>query len=76
MEPLYMNGKGVAKVGDVVMSPGHVRGVVIAIDGTFVKVRGIATHKETGEKIILDYVHDLPASECVFLGYTDPDVVS
>jgi hypothetical protein len=62
-----MNGKGVAKIGHVVMTPGHVRAVVIGIDKTFVKVHGFGTHKETGEIVMLNWVHDLPASECVLL---------
>jgi len=67
LEPAYMNGKGVAKIGHVVMTPGYVRAVVVGINGTFVNVHGFATHKETGELVILAWVDDLPASECVSL---------
>ena len=68
MEPTYMNGKGVAKIGHVVMtSPGTVRAIVIGINGTFVKVLGIGTHKDTGDIVVLDWVHDMPASQCVLL---------
>ena len=47
-----MNGKGVAKIGHVVMTPGYVRAIVIGIKGTFVRVRGIATKKDTGETVM------------------------
>ena len=68
MEPMYMNGKGVAKVGDVVMtSPGTVRAIVIGINGTFVKVLGIGIRKDTGDTVVLNWVHDMPASDCVLL---------
>ncbi len=67
-----MNGKGVAKIGHVVMTPGHVRAVVIGIQGTSVKVHGFGTHKETGEIVILNWVHELPASECVLLENQTP----
>jgi hypothetical protein len=63
-----MNGKGVAKIGHVVMTnPGAVRAIVIGINGTFVKVLGIGTHKDTGDTVVLDWVHDMPASQCVLL---------
>jgi hypothetical protein len=67
LEPTYMNGKGVAQVGHVVMTPGNVRAVVIGIEGTFVQVHGFGTHKETGDIVVLNWVHNLPASECVLL---------
>lgn len=62
-----MNGKGVAKIGHVVMAPGHVRAIVIGVDGTFLKVHGFGTHKDTGDIVILNWIHALPASECVLL---------
>jgi len=67
MEPSYMNGKGLAEIGHIVMAPGQVRAIVIAISGTFVKVHGFGTKKENGEVVVLDWVQDLPASECVLL---------
>ena len=73
MEPLYMNDRGIAKVGNIVMMPGYVRGVVIAVKGTFVRIRAFG-YKDTGEKVWLNFVHDFPASQCVFLGETDPDI--
>jgi hypothetical protein len=67
LEPSYMNGKGIAKKGHIVMTPGYVRALVVGINGTFLKVHGFATHVETGELVILEWVHDLPASDCVLL---------
>ena len=57
------------RVGDVVMAPGDMRGIVIGIDGTFVKVLGIATSKNTGETFVLPqrFVQDYPASDCHYL---------
>ena len=58
-----------ARIGDVVMSPGNVRGIVIGVKGTFVTVLGIGTSKETGDTFVLPqrYVHDFPASECGYM---------
>jgi hypothetical protein len=67
LEPSYMNGKGVAKIGHIVMTPGNVRALVTGIDGTFLRVHGFGTHKETGELVILAWVYDLPAGECILL---------
>jgi hypothetical protein len=65
--PHYMNQKGVAKVGDLVMGPGNVRALVLKIEGTFVKIIGIGVKRETGEVTVLQWVTDCPASECVLL---------
>lgn len=65
MEPTYMNGNGVANIGHIVMA-GNVRAIVIGINGTFVRVRGIGV-KDSGEIIELPWEHDLPASQCVLL---------
>jgi gentisate 1,2-dioxygenase len=45
------------------------RGIVIAMDGTFVKVLGIGTSMETGDTFVLPqrYVHDYPAAECHYM---------
>lgn len=37
--------KTVVRIGDVVMAPGAMRGIVIGIQGTFVKVLGIGTRR-------------------------------
>jgi hypothetical protein len=42
-----------AAVGDVVMSTGDVRAIVIGVQGTFVKILAIGTSKETGDTIVL-----------------------
>ena len=63
--PYYMNEKGIAKLGDVVSGPGNVRGRIVAIRGTFVKVVGIGEDPETGETVVRPWVTDCPASECV-----------
>jgi hypothetical protein len=59
----------VARVGDVVMAPGDMRGIVIATNGTFVTVLGIGASKETGDTFVLPqrYVHDFPASVCYYM---------
>jgi hypothetical protein len=65
LEPTYMNDECVAKAGHIVMV-GSTRAVVIGIKGTFVTVRGIGV-KDTGEIVELQWVNDLPASQCVLL---------
>ena len=70
MEAIYMNKKPiVAGVGDVVMTPGNVRGIVIVVDGIQVRVLAIATKKETGETFVLTprFIHEYPASECYYM---------
>ena len=68
MEPLYMGDRHIkARIGDVVIGPGDVRGIVIGMNGTFVKVLAIGTSKETGDTVVLRYVHDYPASQCMYL---------
>jgi hypothetical protein len=67
LKPNYMNGKGEAKLGHVVMTQGNIRAIVIGIVGTFVKVHGFGTHKESGEIVVLNWVNELPASQCVLL---------
>jgi hypothetical protein len=69
-EHVYINeGKIVARVGDVVLSPGNVRAIVIGFRGPFVTVLGIGTSKESGDTFVLPqrYVTDVPASECLYL---------
>jgi len=58
-----------ARIGDVVMALGDMRGIVIEIKGTFVKVLGIGTSRETGDTFVLPqrFVHDYPASECHYM---------
>ena len=68
MEPLYMGDRHIkARIGDVVIGPGDVRGIVIGMNGTFVKLLAIGTSKETGDTVVLRYVHDYPASQCTYL---------
>ena len=70
MEATYMGENPTkARVGDVVMAPGNIRGIVIALKGTFVTVLGIGTNMETGDTFVLEhrYVHDFPASECYYM---------
>ena len=69
-EATYMGDKGnVPRIGDVVMSPGNVRGIVIALKGMMVTVLGIGTSKVTGDTFVLTqrYIHDFPASECYYM---------
>lgn len=70
MEATYIGEKPIAaRVGDVVMAPGNIRGIVIAVNGTFVKVLGIGTSKVTGDTFVLPqrYVHDYLASQCHYM---------
>ena len=70
MQAIYMGEKQiVARIGDVVMAPGNVRGIVIAVKGTFVTVLGIGTNTNTGETFVLPqrYIDDFPASDCHYL---------
>jgi hypothetical protein len=57
------------RVGDVVMAPGNMRGIVIGVSETFVKVLGIGTSLETGDTFVLPqrFVHDYPASQCMYM---------
>jgi hypothetical protein len=59
----------VPRVGDVVMSPGNVRGIVIALKGPMVTVLGIGTSVETGDTFVLPqrYIHDFPVGECYYM---------
>jgi hypothetical protein len=70
MGATYMGEKAiVASVGDVVMSPGNVRAIVIAVNGVSVKVLGIGTDTRSGDTFVLKptYIHDYPASECHYI---------
>lgn len=70
MDAIYAGEKKIeARVGDVVMGPGNVRGIVIAVEGTFVKVLAIGTSKETGDTFVLPqrHVDKIPASQCVYM---------
>jgi hypothetical protein len=67
VDATYMGEKHIAaRVGDVVMAPGNMRGIVIAVKGISVTVLGIGTSKDTGDTFVLPqrFVHDYPASEC------------
>jgi hypothetical protein len=69
-EPTYMGEEQiVARIGDVVMAPGNLRGIVIALNGTFVRVLAIGTSKETGDTFVLPQrsVDDYPASQCYYM---------
>ncbi|MFI5093523.1 MAG: hypothetical protein ACHQIK_08780 [Candidatus Acidiferrales bacterium] len=61
--------KTVVRIGDVVMAPGNMRGIVIGIQGTFVKILGIGTSKDSGDTFVLPqrYVHDFPVSDCSYM---------
>ena len=65
MEATYIK----AQIGDVVMAPGNVRGIVIAVNEAFVTVLAIATTIATGVTFVLTprYIHDFPAIECHFM---------
>jgi hypothetical protein len=67
MQAIYAGGKR-ARIGDVVMAPGNLRGIVIAITGTFVLVLAIGT-SETGDAVVLTphCICDFPASDCSYL---------
>lgn len=70
MEAAYSNdSKVLARIGDVVMGPGQIRAIVIAIEGTFVTILGVGTNMDTGETAVLPsrWKHKCPASECYFL---------
>jgi hypothetical protein len=70
MEAIYMGDKNIhAGVGDVVMAPGNIRGIVIAVNGTFVTFLAIGTTTANGDTFVLTprYIHDFPARECHYL---------
>jgi hypothetical protein len=64
-----MDEKTIARIGDVVMTHGHMRGITIAVEGTFVRVLGIGTDIKTGVTAVLAqrYVEHCPASSCNYL---------
>jgi hypothetical protein len=69
-EAAYMGENGIRpRVGDVVMAPGNMRGIVIAVKGSFVTVLGIGTKLETGETFVLPqrFVHEYPARDCSYI---------
>ena len=70
MVAIYAGEKAItAQIGDVVMVPGNVRGIVIGLEGTFVKVLAIGTGKETGDTFVLKptFIHDFPVSDCSYM---------
>jgi hypothetical protein len=68
MKPTYMDGKTEARIGDVVRV-NTMRGIVIAVNGTTVKVLGIGTDRTSGDTFVLPqrHVEELPASGCHYL---------
>jgi len=70
LDAMYMGEKKIkAQVGDVVMGPGNVRGIVINVEGTFVNVLAIGTSRETGDTFVLPQrrVDKILASQCVYM---------
>ncbi len=74
MEANYMNRDKDEKqieagIGDVVMVPGNIRGIVIEVRGTFVKILAIGTSKKSGDTFVLNprYIHDFLATDCSYL---------
>ncbi len=67
MEAIYSDGKTVARVGHIVSTTGLLRGIVIGVNGTFVKTLGIGTSSETGDTVVLPYIRDCPASDCHYM---------
>ena len=65
----YMGDKIEPRIGDVIATPGEMRGIVISVDGMFVRVLGIGTSEETGDTFVLPqrFIHDCPASDCHYL---------
>jgi len=61
--------KTAVQIGDVVMVPGNVRGIVIGIKGPKITILGIGTSKETGDTFVLPqrYIHDFPVGECMYM---------
>jgi hypothetical protein len=68
MKATYMDEKQEARIGDVVRV-NTIRGIVIALDGTFVSVLGIGTSKDTGDTFVLPtrHIEKVPASVCHYL---------
>ncbi len=71
MDAIYMNHEKQIKagIGDVVMAPGNMRGIVIGVKGTFITVLGIGTSVETGDTFVLSprFIHNYPASEYMYM---------
>lgn len=70
MDATYMGDeKRPAHIGDVVMSHGNLRAIVIDVKASFVKILGIATDMKTGETFVLSprVIQEVPASECFYL---------
>lgn len=69
MPATYADGKTKARIGDVVMAPGKIRGIVIEIDSAgFVKVLAIGTDKNGDTYVLASrFVGHYPASDCTYL---------
>jgi hypothetical protein len=70
MAAIYMGAKGIkAEVGDVVLAPGNIRSIVIAVKDTFVTVMAIGTNFKTGDTFVLSprFIKDFPANECHYM---------
>ena len=65
----YMNDNIRAAIGDVVLTRGDVRGIVIAVKDSFITVLGIGTDPKTDRTFVLTprFIHDCPASECHYM---------
>ena len=70
MEARYLGDSNrLAAIGDVVMVQGNVRGIVIGVDGTFVKVLAIGTNVNTGDTFVIKptFIHDYSARDCHYM---------
>jgi len=69
MRALYVDGQQEARIGDIV-SVNNMRGIVISVDETFVRILAIGTSKKTGETFVLPqrYTQAFPASMCLYVG--------
>lgn len=69
MAAIYADGKTSARIGDVGMAPGQIRGIVIEIDSAdFVKVLAIGTDMNGHTYVLTSrFVGHYPASDCTYL---------
>ena len=69
MQATYMGDKEIAaRVGDVIIAPGSIRGIVIGVQGEFVTMLRIGTSQETGDTFVHPqrHVQDFLASQCSY----------
>jgi hypothetical protein len=69
MDLTYTDAETKPSVGDVVMAPGMIRGIVVEVKAVSVRILGIATDKATLNTFVLKprFVQDSPIGDCMYM---------